>query len=114
MLGERLEKLSAFAELKGVPEYYKANAENYGFANGLRCAVATMTGVEYQPFIPPEDWQPNDDAMRAELRIVKSQLAAALESNRQMFEQLEDAGYAADAVADAVKKLVDSLESKDA
>jgi hypothetical protein len=59
MLAERLETLKALADNKASREYRDHDPEKYGYANGLRCAVAIMTGVEYQPFLPPEQWLEN-------------------------------------------------------
>ncbi len=56
VLNARLETLVAMANERSLPSYYQANAENYGFSNGILCAVATMQGVDYQPLRMPETW----------------------------------------------------------
>lgn len=56
MLGERLDKLRELADEKAAPDFYCRNRENYGHANGLRRAVAIMTGVEFQPLLTPPTW----------------------------------------------------------
>ncbi len=77
MLAERLDLLKILAEEKAAPDFFCRNRENYGHANGLRRAVALLTGVEFQPLLTPAEWLDSGDKQSATIEELRADLETA-------------------------------------
>jgi len=56
VLNSRIRVIETLADQAADPSYCHRNPENYGRANGLREALATMIGRTFEPLRLPEAW----------------------------------------------------------
>ncbi len=112
MLAERLETLKALADAAAAPDFFCRNRENYGHANGLRRAVASMTGIEFQPLLTPPAWLDSGDAQSSTIEELREQLRQTTARHAEIIARInQETDRAERAVRSAGSALLTALDA---